>query len=201
MRADDLNGKKFGRLTGIRRVDNVGRQTRWLWQCDCGKETVASADKVKSGHTRSCGCLWPELCKKHGHGHDANGQQTKTYKAWVNMRSRVAGITPGYKRAYFDRGITVCDRWNSFELFLADMGESPPGLMLERIDNNRGYSPDNCKWASRREQNRNTRRTVKVTIDSEEMCLRDACAITGVNYQTAIWRIKHGRTAELAIRP
>lgn len=199
-RPDNLTGKKFSRLTGIRRVENIGHHTRWLWKCDCGKETVSAADKVKSGHTRSCGCLWPELCRKHGHGHDASGQQTKTYKAWVSMRSRVDGITPNYKKYYTDRGITVCERWkHSFETFLADMGESPTGLTLERINNDLGYSPDNCRWASRHEQNRNTRRTIKVLLNNKEMCVADACAITGTNTRTAYSRISSGISPELAI--
>ncbi len=133
MRLEDLTGKQFGRLIAIRREPKSGKVTKWLWLCECGNQTVAAADKVKAGYTVSCGCFWRDKCRKHGHGHDANGKQTRTYKAWVNMRSRIGGGTESSRKNYSSRGITLCARWkNSFENFLADMGECPLGKTLDR---------------------------------------------------------------------
>jgi hypothetical protein len=199
LRPDDLTGKKFGRLTGIRRVENVGRQTMWLWQCDCGNQKTIAADKAKCGHTVSCGCYWPEICRKHGHSHDENANQSRTYKAWVNMRSRVAGVTESYRVNYSSRGISVCDRWaGSFENFLSDMGVCPPGLTLERENNDGNYEPGNCVWATMAKQNSNRRDTLRVTVDGDRMCLAHACKRAGVLYDTAMHRIRRGMTAQEA---
>jgi hypothetical protein len=202
MRADDLTGQRFGRLVALQRVENKGRVTQWLWRCDCGREAVVAADKAKSGHTVSCGCAWTEKCRKHGHGHDTNGRQTRTYKAWVNMRSRAQGVTDAYERNYASRGIVVCERWDrSFEAFLADMGECPPGMTLDRFPNNDGnYEPGNCRWATREQQMANTRRTRRVILDGQPTSLKDACRRVGVLYDTAIKRVWRGQTPQQAIK-
>lgn len=173
----------------------------WLWRCDCGSETVADPSHVKSGHTVSCGCRHAEACRKHGHGHDENGKQTKTYKAWVNMKSRADGITRAYKKNYLDRGIKVCSRWReSFGNFLSDMGEVPAGLMLERKDNDGNYEPGNCCWATRDVQNSNKRTTHRVIVDGESMCPSEACKRVGVLYDTAINRVWRGVSPQDALR-
>jgi hypothetical protein len=200
MRAEDLAGLKFGRLTGVVRVENKGRQTRWLWTCDCGQKKVVAADKVKSGHTISCGCYFPEVCLKHGHTY-VNGKQTRTYKAWANMKSRVQGKTERSRKSYLLKGITVCDRWKQFEGFLADMGECPPGLTLDREDNDGNYEKDNCRWVPAAIQNRNKSDTILVDYRGSQLALVDACAAAGVLYDTAMKRIRRGMTPELALQP
>ena len=194
MKYIDLTGRKFGRLTAITRVENKGRRIQYRWRCDCGNEIVAMSEHVKSGHTQSCGCIWIENCRKHGHGHDQNGQQTRTYKAWVNMRSRVSGRYEQYDDSYADRGITVCDRWqNSFENFLADMGECPAGKTLDRHPDNAGnYEPTNCRWATPAQQNRNMRRNKMVSFRGETMCLLDACHLAGMHPATIQYRLNAG---------
>lgn len=200
MLAADHAGLRYGKLTGIKRVENSGRRTQWLWRCDCGNETVASPDHVKSGHTASCGCLWAEACRKHGHGHDANGKQTRTYRAWANMKSRVAGDTEDHKRAYTERGIVVCARWSeSFENFLADMGECPPGLTLDRENNDGIYEPSNCRWATPMQQTVNRRVTHFVVYRGETLCLAEACRKAGVLYDTAMKRMTRGLSAQQAL--
>lgn len=200
MRADDLTGARFGRLTGIRRTENVGRRTRWLWQCDCGEETIVDPSHVKSGHTVSCGCYFVDKCRKHGHGHDSAGRQSRTYKAWANMKSRVAGISESAKKNYADRGIRVCARWaDSFEDFLADMGECPAKMSLDREDNNGDYEPGNCRWATASQQSSNTRRTRRVYVGGQEMSLAAACREKGVLYDTAMCRIRAGLTPQQAL--
>lgn len=197
MRLEDLTGKIFHSLTAISREKNRGRVTIWRWLCACGNETLAAADKVKSGHTRSCGCLWRETCRKHGHGHDKDGKQTRTYKAWVNMRSRAAGVTEHYKKYY--EGITVCAEWEVFKNFLRDMGECPAGMTLDRKDGTKGYYLKNCRWATHKEQTLNRSRTIWVEIDGEDYCLKDACKKTGVLYDTALKRVRAGQSPQQAI--
>lgn len=199
--AEDFTDAKFGRLTGIRRVANVGHGLRWLWQCECGKQVVTCPSKVKSGHTQSCGCLWPEKCRKHGHGHDKNGQQTRTYKAWVNMRTRTCGRYSQYDKHYSSMGVIVCERWKSnFQAFLSDMGECPEGMTLDRHpDNNGNYEPTNCRWATPAQQNRNMRNNKNVSFRGQEMCLTDACILAGLHRATVQSRLNTGMSIEEAL--
>lgn len=95
------------------------------------------------------------------HGHGRNGNKTPTYRSWNAMLCRCTHPTNKMYHAYGGRGITVCERWMTFANFLADMGERPAGLTLDRINNDGNYEPDNCKWATRSEQNSNTRRSLK----------------------------------------
>jgi hypothetical protein len=152
----ELTGQKFGRLTAVRDIAIIkGQGAQWLCRCDCGNEAKIIAKRLKSGHTRSCGCLHTEAVRRpRTHG----GSQTNAYSSWQNMISRCTHPSyPSYEH-YKARGITVCDRWKSFENFLADMGERPGGFReysLERIDNDKGYEPGNCCWATWKEQAKN----------------------------------------------
>jgi hypothetical protein len=200
MRADDLSGKKFGNLTGLRRVENHGRRTRWLWACDCGKETIADPSQVKSGHTISCGCAWVKKCRKHGHGHNSEGKQTRTYKAWVNMRSRVNPNIEMYKPNYFDRGISVCDRWkDDFIAFLEDMGECPVGMSLDREENDGNYEPSNCRWATPAQQSANRRCTKSVNFRGKIILLLEACRVVGIHPATVQHRLNIGMSVDQAL--
>jgi hypothetical protein len=142
----DLTGQRFGRLLVVSRADPKRTDARWHCVCDCGATVTVYAFHLKSGHTTSCGCSW-----QHGHA------ETRTYKAWENMKQRCLNQRHPAWPDYGARGITVCARWMDFRNFLADMGEVPPSLSLERVDNDSGYGPDNCTWATRLQQNRNRR--------------------------------------------
>ena len=175
----DLSGLKFGMLV-LRRVSG-GKNSRWECLCHCGNTTVISRPDVFIA--KSCGC--EQYAWSHGMS------RTITHKSWNMMRNRCLNPNADCYESYGGRGIKVCRRWNKFENFLADMGERPSmKFSLERINNNGNYEPSNCKWATSREQMRNTRRTIRIEIDGEEFCAKDAAKLRGINYQTFLGRIR-----------
>lgn len=152
---DDLTGIRFGRLVVARRVPNVTKgNTIWLCKCDCGAESIVQSGALKRGVTQSCGCLQRSVVTSHGL------EGSKTYHAWAAMKQRCSNPNNKFFSDYGGRGISYCSEWESFEGFLSDMGDKPFGLSLERIDNSQGYFPSNCRWATQKEQRRNTRATV-----------------------------------------
>lgn len=178
-----LVGQKFGRLTVIaRRLPNQRGNARWLCHCDCGVEKVAKSGDLRSGHTRSCGCLRDELASTRPITHGKS--RTPEYCAWSRMINRCYNPNGQDYKYYGGRGIRVCKRWRRFENFLADMGLRPEGLnTLERIDGNKGYSPDNCKWASQAEQARNTARNHRLTYKGETLCISEWSRRFGVDHR------------------
>jgi hypothetical protein len=159
MTTPDLTGRRFTRLTVLRREPNRSGHAYWLCACDCGNEAHADSAMLLDGRHRSCGCLKRErlIAQSTSHGAKPRSGGSPTYNSWMNMLRRCTN--PNHPR-YADwggRGITVCERWQDFALFLADMGEKPSGTTLERMDNNGNYEPGNCTWATPAQQGRNTR--------------------------------------------
>jgi hypothetical protein len=160
--AIDLSGQRFGQLVAIRRVGtNKNNQAIWLCYCDCGFSTETLCAQLRSGMTRSCGCLheeqrlrFPTQVYKHGEGYDS-----PEYRCWHLMLLRCRNPKAPNYSYYGGRGITVCERWLDYPAFLADMGRKPtPSHSIERVDNQGNYEPSNCVWATKSQQSRNRRR-------------------------------------------
>ena len=201
----DLTWQKFGRLTAVGRVENdkLG-STRWLCQCSCGSSfIVVYSGNLRRNNTRSCGCLRKDVAAKNCqlksiHSHARRGYRSKTYITWEQMRQRCNDSNASNYKNYGGRGIKVYQRWRSFENFLEDMGERPPGLTLDRIDNNGDYCKENCKWSTRKEQMRNFRNNRLITINGIAKCLAEHCEDRKLNYKTIHNRLQLGWTTEEA---
>ena len=152
-----LTGQKFGRLTVIARAGK-DKHNRWQWWClcNCGEYIIVRGASLEEDNTKSCGCLRRKLCSNRSRTHGK--RYTPEYNIWNLMKQRCSNSNDFNYKHYGGRGITVCDRWNDFANFWDDMCPRPsPELTLERLNNDLGYSKDNCAWRTWQDQSRNRR--------------------------------------------
>lgn len=193
----DLTGQRFGKLVVIRRAENIHRKAAWLCKCDCGNEKVVQSWNLVKGCTKSCGCLTYEVDHKTSITH---GQSyTRLYTVWIGMKQRCYYKKHKHYADYGGRGIRVCDEWvNSFADFYEWANENGynDSLTIDRIDSNGDYSPENCRWATYRTQNNNTRSNHFLTLNDETHTIGEWSKITGLPRTTIYNRIKRGWTTE-----
>lgn len=193
-RLKNLSGQKFNKLFVIGFCGLENRNAKWFCKCECGNLAKVSASCLKSGHTKSCGCLFFEAVKasnrKHGH---SGYTKTKTYGIWSSMRERCTNTNNKTYKNYGSRGITVCERWQVYENFLADMGERPSKEhSLDRIDNDGNYCPENCRWATKKQQANNTRSNRFLTLDGITLTMAQWGDKTGIGGDLIYNRLKKG---------
>lgn len=189
----DLTGERFGRLCVLYFAgQDKWRASRWYCQCDCGSSITTAGNSLNKGLVQSCGCLHRERSSAAASTHRQTG--TPEYHVWQQAKARCYNPRNRRYPTYGARGITMCDRWrNSFENFLTDMGPRPSSQhSIDRIDNNKGYSPNNCRWATAAEQSRNRRTTRLLTYKGDTLPAKDLAAKYGVPYKTLMSRLYQG---------
>jgi hypothetical protein len=196
MKILDMAGQKFGRLTVIEfSRKNVHRHAYWVCECECGNKVDVNASHLKSGHTRSCGCFNFKSFSLKRTKHKPHGMSgSPEHKTWRGMIKRCTNPNAINYKNYGGRGITVCDRWlNSFENFYADMGEKPSkSHSIDRLNNNLGYSKDNCRWSVQIDQQRNRRNNRWITVECCVRTVAEWADIVGASQSVIYSRLSRG---------
>ena len=178
MLSPDIAGQRFGRVVAVERSGSADRNSLWICRCDCGNEFVTKGVSLRNGGTQSCGCARAESSAESNRKRlTTHGMSyTRTFKTWSMMLNRCLNPRAENFRYYDGRGIAVCERWrSSFENFLADMGERPPDLTIDRYpDKDGNYEPGNCRWATWSEQNSNKRSRADLEQEAFEQLERSA---------------------------
>lgn len=207
-RGIDRRGQVFGRLTVLNEPPTKGSRSKlrtWKCRCECGTIKFVNPSLLRTGKTKSCGCLRRDMGKRKAtHGLTDSPEWT----AWARIKQVCSNPKNDYWKHYGGRGITICDRWkNSFEAFLQDMGRRPDGAKkhkrsfysIDRIDNNGPYSPENCRWASASEQMNNTTRSRLITFRNETRTLTQWARMLGLDPNVVRHRLIYGWSVELAL--
>lgn len=197
-------GMKFNGCEVLAWAGKTKRNHRlWRCRCYCGNAFDAEMWDLTSGKVKSCGCLKRTVLAaaslKHGGcSEDAEPDMKRAFQIWAGMRARCRRESCRAFKYYGGRGIGVHTRWDNFENFVADMGLPPPGASIERVDNDGWYEPGNCVWLPRKEQARNRRDSIRVSVRGEVMCLRQACRMLAAPY---VLTFKRWRYQGMALGP
>lgn len=198
---NNIAGRRFGHWLVIERApNNAGRRTAWYCVCDCGKEKIVASCHLMSGASTNCGCSKPKGSAINTY--NGGSRSHPLYQTWCGVVQRCCNSNCPQYRDYGGRGITICPEWrNDFWAFVAALGPKPsPCHQIDRIDNNRGYEPGNCRWATSAEQALNTRRNRFVVYRGAKMPLISAVRLAAIPYSRAKWRLDHGASDDEALR-
>ena len=196
----DLTGKRFGRLTVIKRTESTNHNIKWLCKCDCGNEKSVFGIDLTQGKTASCGCIRKEMViqknTKHGYAH------TRLHNEWTGIKQRCFNVKNQAYKNYGGRGITMCDEWkdNFFVFYEWAMNNGyQDDLTIDRIDNNGNYEPSNCRWTDRITQANNTRVNRRIEYKGETRTLKEWARIKNIGYGKLQARFIRGWTTEKAL--
>jgi hypothetical protein len=192
----DLIGQRFGKWTVVRQDGRKSGQIGWFCKCDCGSTKTVAGAVLRKGKSRSCGCYRKSVKTTHGM------YQTPIHRVWSNMIQRCHNPKDTAYHNYGARGIAVCDRWRgAFEAFYTDVGDIPfVGAELDRVNNDLGYNLDNVRWVTCSENQLNTRRTVKLTLNGKTQAIMQWSRELGIPHSTIRARLKAGKSAEEALK-
>jgi len=185
---EDLTGQRFGRWTVLERAENKGKRTAWLCKCDCGTVKAVHATSLKNGDSTSCGCY----AKEHP-AHVVHGLgNTKLHARWAQIKRRCFNSHDKVYQHYGAKGITMCDEWKNDFVKFYDWSMAngyKDGLEIDRIDNSKGYSPDNCRWVTRLKQANNKTNNKYYTYKGETKTLAEFARQYGMTYMTLYLRV------------
>jgi len=196
MRLIDRIGQRYERLIVVARAPNANAtdtNARWHCKCDCGRMVLAYGQDLAKGKVKSCGCLNAERIFKHGQS------RTKVYHVWKQIFQRCENPKSGSYENYGARGITVDPSWRDFEIFIADMGECPEGMTIERINNDGPYCKTNCEWATMKVQRNNSRQNRRLKAFGREQTLMQWVEEFNVPWDRVRARLRYGWTIEAAL--
>jgi hypothetical protein len=200
--AKDLIGQVFGRLTVTERNGSDLRNCAlWVCKCICGEVKTVRGQSLMKGHTKSCGCLSKEY-RKQPKGKSTHGlSKTPEYKTWIAIKNRCLNKNGQDYERYGGRGISISEDWmNSFDAFYRDMGKKPSSKhSIDRIDNDLGYSKENCRWATQSDQCRNRSSNLLFVVNGVEKSLVAHCEDAGIGYSAVRLRLKKGMSIEAAL--
>lgn len=186
-------GERYGSMTALSNPDAEGLVK---CVCVCGRQEEVASRRLMSYKSPGCNCKRKDSLRRIATTHGLSG--TRTYRIWKDVVRRALGRKS--RDLYAERGITICERWRSYENFLHDMGECPPGLSIDRIDNDGSYEPGNCRWATAKEQNRNKRSTIIVNYKGQDIPLRELAERQNISARALRYRIVElGWSAEKAV--